>query len=104
MHAQLTFFNGPFTPAEIAAHNSFGCQRIAPIYASYQVRTFVLQRDDGSTVLVNIADSEQTLLDAQKAVLSIELQPDDDPALLRGADRVELYPVLAAFDPEGATT
>ncbi len=47
------------------------------------------------------ASDEQTLLDAQKAVLSTDLLPDEDPALLPGADRVEMYPVVAVM-PEGA--
>ncbi|RSM86693.1 hypothetical protein DMH04_13005 [Kibdelosporangium aridum] len=102
MHAQLTFFDGPLTPEQIAAANYAGCKRIGPVLSSFNVQTYVLQRPDGSTVVINIADSEQTLLDAQKAVLSTELLPDEDPALLPGADRVELYPVLAA--PQGALT
>ena len=34
------------------------------------------------------------LLDAQKAIMSTELLPGEDPALLPGPDRVELYPVI----------
>nr|WP_042192855.1 hypothetical protein [Kibdelosporangium sp. MJ126-NF4]CEL20228.1 hypothetical protein [Kibdelosporangium sp. MJ126-NF4]CTQ97453.1 hypothetical protein [Kibdelosporangium sp. MJ126-NF4] len=101
MHAQLTFFDGPRTPAELAAADYAGRNRIEPVLATFAVRTYVLQREDGSTVIVSLADDEQTLLDAQKAVLNTELLPDEDPALLPGADRVEIYPVVAVM-PEGA--
>ena len=64
----------------------------------HSYRVYVLRRDDGSQVVVSIADSEQALLDAQKAIMSTELMPGEDPALLPGPDRTELYPVIAAQD------
>jgi hypothetical protein len=61
-------------------------------------RVYRLRRDDGSEVVMVIADSEQILLDAQKAIMATELLPGEDPTLLRGPDRVELYPVLDVHD------
>ncbi|ALG14901.1 hypothetical protein AOZ06_19515 [Kibdelosporangium phytohabitans] len=101
MHAQLTFFDGPRSPAEIAAADYAGRNRIQPALAGFDVRTYVLRRDDGSAVIITFAEDEQTLLDAQKAVLGTALLPDEDPALLPGADRVEIYPVVRVT-PEGA--
>ena len=47
---------------------------------------------------MTIADSEQDLLDAQKAIMSTELLPGEDRALLPGPDRIEFYPVLEVHD------
>ncbi|MFC0110680.1 hypothetical protein [Kibdelosporangium aridum] len=99
MHAQITYFDGPRSPEEIAAAEYAGTHRIAPLVATFgNVQTYVLQRDDGSWFTVTFADSEQTLRDIQKAIMSTELLPGEDPALLRGPDRVELFPVVAMHD------
>lgn len=100
MYAQLTYFDGPRTPEQIAAGDFAGLERIRPAVAGlgHRYRVYVLRRDDGSEVVVSIADSEQDLLDAQKAIMSSELLPGEDPALLPGPDRIELYPVLGVHD------
>ncbi|MBP2325151.1 hypothetical protein JOF56_005536 [Kibdelosporangium banguiense] len=99
MYAQLTYFN-PRTPAEVAADEFAARERIVPLMHDFDVRAYVLRRDDGSQVIVTLADSEQILLDAQKAIINSKLLPGEDPALLAGADRVEIYPVVAMY-PEG---
>ena len=38
------------------------------------------------------------LLDASKAIMATKLLPGEDPALLPGPDRIELYPVLEVHD------
>lgn len=100
MYAQLTYFDGPRTPEQVAAHDFAGRERIRPAVSKlgYHFRVYVLRRDDGSQVVVSIADSEQALLDAQKAIMSTELLPGEDPALLPGPDRIELYPVTDVDD------
>jgi hypothetical protein len=100
MHAQLTYFDGPRTPEQVAADDFAGRERIQPAVSKlgHRFRVYVLRRDDGSQVVVSIADSEQALLDAQKAIMSTELLPGEDPALLPGPDRIELYPVIGAHD------
>lgn len=104
MYAQLTYFDGPRTPEQVAAGDFAGQERIRPAVSSlgHRFRVYVLRRDDGSEVVVSIADSEQHLLDAQKAIMSSELLPGEDPALLPGPDRVELYPVLDVHDIDPA--
>ncbi|MCE7002907.1 hypothetical protein LWC34_08685 [Kibdelosporangium philippinense] len=97
MHAQLTYFDGPRSPEEIAAAEFAGTHRIEPLIATFDnVSSYVLQREDGSWFTVTIADSEQTLREIQKAIMSMDLLPGEDVALLRGPDRVELFPVVAA--------
>jgi hypothetical protein len=100
MHAQLTYFDGPRTPEQQAAEDFAGQERLLPAISQLgqPFRVYRLRRDDGSTVVISIADSQQALLDAQKAILASELLPGEDPALLSGPDRIELYPVLDVHD------
>jgi hypothetical protein len=107
MYAQLTYFDGPRTPEQVAAADFAGQNRIEPAVSQlgHRYQIYVLRRDDGSEVVVSIADTEQDLLDAQKAIIGSELLPGEDPALLPGPDRVELYPVVhdASIDPAAGT-
>jgi hypothetical protein len=107
MYAQLTYFDGPRTPEQIAASDFSGRERIVPAVSQlgHRFRVYVLRRDDGSELVVTIADTEQALLDAQKAIMTSELLPGEDPALLPGPDRIELYPVIVVhdFDPASQT-
>ena len=100
MYAQLTYFDGPRSPEQLAAHDFAARERIVPVISEldHSYRVYVLRRDDGSQIVVSIADSEQALLDAQKAIMSTELLPGEDPALLPGPDRIELYPVISLHD------
>lgn len=105
MYAQLTYFDGPRSPEQLAAADFAGRERILPAVSSLAqpIRVYRLRRDDGSQVVISIADSEQVLLDAQKAIMATELLPGEDPALLPGPDRIELYPVLDVHDLNPAT-
>ena len=107
MHAQLTYFDGPQTPEQLAAADFAAQERILPTVSKldHPLRVYLLRRHDGSGIVLSIADSEQALLDAQKAIMSTELLPGEDPALLPGPDRIELYPVLEVHDlgPAGTT-
>jgi len=100
MYAQLTYFDGPRSPEQLAAHDFAARERIVPVISEldHSYRVYVLRRDDGSQIVVSIADSEQALLDAQKAIMSTELLPGEDPALLPGPDRIDLYPVINVED------
>jgi hypothetical protein len=105
MYAQLTYFDGPRTPEQQAAEDFAVQARVVPAITQLgqEFRVYRLRRDDGSTVVISIADSQQALLDAQKAIMSTELLPGEDPALLPGPDRIELYPVLAVHDIAAAS-
>jgi hypothetical protein len=100
MYAQLTYFNGPRTPEQVAAADFGARERIQPALSKlgHHFRVYVLRRDDGSQVVMSIAETKQALLDAQKAIMSTELLPGEDPALLTGPDRIDLYPVLEAHE------
>ena len=100
MHAQLTYFDGPRTPQQLAAADLAATGRILPAVSKlgHSFRVYLLRRPDGSEVVVSIADSEQALLDAQKAIMGTDLLPGEDPALLAGPDRIELYPVIDTQD------
>ena len=100
MYAQLTYFDGPRTPEQLAAADFAGRERILPAISrlGHSLRVYLLRRHDGSGIVLSIADSEQALLDAQKAIMSTELLPGEDPALLPGPDRIELYPVIDVRD------
>jgi hypothetical protein len=105
MYAQLTYFDGPRTPEQLAADDFAARERILPALSKlgHPVRLYLLRRHDGSEIVVLIADSEQALLDAQKAIMSTGLLPGEDPALLPGPDRIELYPVIAVHDVNPAS-
>jgi len=100
MYAQLTYFDGPRTPEQLAAQDFAGRERIQPAISKlgHRFNVYILRRDDGSTVVVSIADSKDALLDAQKAIMSTELLPGEDPVLLPGPDRIDLYPVIDVQD------
>ncbi|GHH33031.1 hypothetical protein [Lentzea cavernae] len=104
MYAQLIYFDGPRGPELLAAADFAAKQRIEPAALSVPgtIRTYVLRKTDGSEVVLTIAETEQALLDAQKAIMSTELLPGEDPALLPGPDRVDVYPVLTVVDHPGA--
>lgn len=100
MYAQLTYFDGPRTPEQLAAADFAGRERVVPALQKlgHPIRSYRLRRDDGAEVVVTIAESERALLDAQKAIMSTELLPGENPALLPGPDRIELYPVIGILD------
>jgi len=100
LYAQLTYFDGPRTPQQLAAADFASRERIVPAVSKlgHSFRVYLLRRHDGSEVVVSIADSEQALLDAQKAIMGTGLLPGEDPALLPGPDRIELYPVIDTHD------
>ena len=105
MYAQLTSFDGPRSPEPVAADDFAARERIVPAISEldHSYRVYVLRRDDGAQVVVSIADTEQALLDTQKAIMTTDLLPGEDPALLPGPDRIELYPVVAAHDVNPAS-
>ena len=92
MYAQLTHFDGPRTPGQVAAAEFAGRERILPAVSAlgHRLRVYQLRRDDGSEITLMIADSEQALHDVQKAVMGTQLLP--------GPDRIELYAVTEAHD------
>jgi hypothetical protein len=104
MYAQLTYFDGPRSPEQLAAAEFAARERVIPAVRSlgHPVRVYRLSRDDGSYFVISIAESKDVLLDASKAIMATELLPGEDPALLPGPDRIELYPVTDAHVLNGS--
>ena len=102
MHAQLTFFDGPRSPELVAAQERAGRDRIQPAVTSdpqlrdQLVSLLVLRRPDGGQVVVTVMQSEAALIRAQEVIMSTELLPGEDAALLPGPDRIEIYEVVQA--------
>jgi hypothetical protein len=57
------------------------------------VSLLLLRAPDGSEVVVSVTRSEAGLARAQEVVMSTELLPGEDPELLRGPARIEVYEV-----------
>ena len=100
MYAQLTYFDGPRTPQQMAAADFASRERIVPAVSKlgHSLRVYLLRRHDGSEIVVTVAESEQALLDMQKAIMGTDLLPGEDPALLPGPDRIEIYPVIGTHE------
>jgi hypothetical protein len=104
MYAQLLHFDGPRSPELIAAAERAGRERVTPaILADPQVAadhvcTYVLRRPDGGETVLTITNTEVMLERARDIIMSTELLPGEDPAMLPGPDRVEWLPVVHAVE------
>jgi hypothetical protein len=102
MYAQLTYFDGPRSPEMVKASDRAGRERILPALGAQpevratHVATYILRQPDGSEVVVAIAETEEALRLAVDTIMSTELLPGEDPALLSDPDRVETYSVAHA--------
>ncbi|MBO0864890.1 MAG: hypothetical protein J2P16_07460 [Mycobacterium sp.] len=108
MFAQLVVFDGPRSSELVAAADRARRDRILPLLsADPQLRgahrgTFVLRRHDGAEVVLALSDTVEGIQHAHQLVLTSTLLPDEDPALLPGPDRVDLYEVVYAADADFA--
>jgi hypothetical protein len=98
--AALTlWFDGPMSPARIAAARFGYRERIAPVLATLPglVRSVVLRRNrDGASCVVGLAVDLSALESGEAAVNATPLLPGEDPALLTGPDRVETHHVVSS--------
>lgn len=91
-------FDGPMSEPLHAAALRAGLERIGPCLAAQPgiVRTLALWQPELRRMLaVTLAVSVEALEAAQHAVMSTELLPGEDPALLPGPDSVDLYRVMS---------
>jgi hypothetical protein len=96
--AGLTWFDGPMSAPVRDAARRAGRERIGPVLAGHAgtVRSMVLwQRELRRMLVVTLAVSVDALEDGQRTVLSTELLPGEDPALLPGPDRVDVFRVVS---------
>lgn len=102
MYAQMLHFDGPRSPELVAAAEYAGRERVGPAVAAdpiagpAHVATFVLRRPDGGEVVLTVFDTQEALYRSRTVIMSTQLLPGEDPALLPGPDRIEEFVVAAA--------
>ncbi|HWM04687.1 MAG TPA: hypothetical protein VNP92_20310 [Actinophytocola sp.] len=100
--AALVWFDGPLSDELLAAANRASRERIGPAMADHPgaVRSLLLwQPDRRAQLSVVLATSIESIEDGQRKIMSMELLPGEDPALLPGANRVDIYRVVPAPSP-----
>ena len=100
-YARLMYFDGPRAPEQAAAEDLAGRQRIWPAIRNLSglVGVYVLRGRDLGSVVITLTTSAETLDAAARAVMSTELLPGEDPALLPGPDRIEIHHVTGYHLP-----
>jgi len=100
-YARLLYFDGPRAPEQVAAENLAGQQRIWPAMRGLSglVGIYVLRGPDLGSVVITLATSLEVLDATARAVMSTELMPGEDPALLPGPDRIEIHHVTGYHVP-----
>jgi hypothetical protein len=95
--AQLTWFDGPRSEAQAAADERAGTERLWPAVCDTPGlgRSLALVGDDRAHVHVGLATGTEVLDEVQRRIMSTELLPGEDPALLGGPDRIDVCTVLA---------
>ena len=101
MFAQVTWLNGAGDPARADAAEHGGRHRIWPAVRDIDgiVGVLVLRSDDHRIVVVGLATGRETHQAVQRTVMATPLLPDEDPALMTGADRIDLVRVVSAEMP-----
>jgi len=101
LFAQVTWLNGDGDPARADAAEHGGRHRIWPAVQQIEgiVDVFALRSADDRIVVIGLATGTETYEQVQAAVLGSRPLPDEDPALLRGADRIDQARVLFAELP-----
>ncbi len=100
--AFVGYFDGPLSPARIAAARRGGRERIRPVLRQVPglIRTLVLWHPtDSKMAVVHLTTSIEGLHDVAAAITTTPLLPDEDPSLLTGPDRVETHQVLSYLNP-----
>ncbi|RSN34399.1 hypothetical protein DL990_12055 [Amycolatopsis sp. WAC 01416] len=94
--AQATWFDRPLTQAEADAADFGGRERIRPAVQGLGgiAGFYILTAEDRSRLVLGFTESIEAMEAVQKAVVSTELLPGEDPALLSGPDRIDVHRVL----------
>jgi len=100
-YARLMYFDGPRAPEQATAEELAGRQRIWPAIRDLSglVGTYVLRGPDLGSVVITLATSVEALDATARAVMSTELMPGEDLALLPGPDRIEIHHVTGYHVP-----
>ena len=99
--ARLMYFDGPRPPEQAAAADRAGRQRIWSAISGLSglVGAYVLHARDLGAVIITLTSSVETLEAAERAAMSTELLPGEDPALLPAPDRIEIHHVTGYHWP-----
>lgn len=101
LYAQVTRLGADGDPARADAAEHGGRDRIWPAVRDVEgiVEVLALRSDDSRVVVVGLATDRETHVAVQRRLAATPLLPDEDPALLPGADRVDVVRVLSADLP-----
>ena len=101
MFAQVTWLNGDGDRSRADAAEYAGRHRIWPAVRGIDgiVEVLALRSDDHRVVVVGLATGRETHQEVQRTIMATPLLPDEDPALMTGADRIDLVRVLSAELP-----
>lgn len=105
MHLQVISFDGPRDAAFVAASERAGRERIAPLVQSHpELRSGLLGTirgvgPDGSECVVVLARDAAALDTLRHVIVTSELLPGEDPALLPGPSRHATYAAAEVFGP-----
>jgi hypothetical protein len=108
MYAQLMLFDGPQSPEVVAAADRADVQRIRPLLEANPqviddvVAQYDLRQADGGRALLMVTGAEATLDAVVELVMTSDLLPGEDPALLPGPTRVERYVVVGSLTADQA--
>jgi hypothetical protein len=95
--ASIVYFDGPLSPAAYAAAERGARDRIMPAlrHVPGVIRLVALWDPAARSVTaVMLGDSLEALEEAARVIRSTTLLPDEDPALLPGPDRGDMYRVI----------
>lgn len=103
--AQTTWFDGPRRQDVAEADLRAARDRIWPAIRHLDGvgDSYAMQTADRAGLVLGFAESVETIEAAQRTIMSTELLPGEDPALLPGPDRVDIHNVLFADLPAPAT-
>ena len=101
LFAQVTWLNGDGDPVRADATERAGQIRSRPAVREIDgiVEVFALRSTDDRIVVVGLGTGREPHQQVQQAIMSTELLPDEDPALLPGYDRIDQARVLFAELP-----
>jgi hypothetical protein len=105
--AFIGYFDGPLSPARLAAARRGGRDRIEPALRGVAslIRSLALWHPtDAKLTVIHLATSVDGLHEIADAITSTTLLPDEDPSLLTGPDRVDTHRVLSYLNPAARTT
>lgn len=100
-YLQVAAFDGPREARWSAAFERSSTDRIWPAMTAVPgiLGALLCQAEDGAALALTLATSVEALEAGLAAVMSTELLPGEDPALLTGPDRVDIHRLLHAELP-----